>query len=797
MDNHISATNISPPGGRWTERCPSTSRTIRALFKKQFLLKIRKLSDLVEFVGSCVIYLLIVPVYLYTRIIYYDAPSPPVNYTSIIPQDLIIFLGTTSNPKIALGPDCRNTHMLFDGIFNITKTILDPLNISLNVVYANTTEDMKNQIYLSESNGLGLFWHNALSANAKIAPNFQLFRQSFYGTPDIDLFEMTRRLLAIEMGNTRIALFNLSSQVYATTKHTEYYAIHYLVAFIVVCPGILALMPDFQTVLDEKDTKIASLSFLMGCGEFSYWLVSFVTPVVLAMIPYCLMCLCLCYLFCMVGTSFTLLFTLSFMFILSHVWFQLFLSTFMKNASHGRSTIIVFLVLTIFFAYLHYFYTLDSKNSNQVMKQIFSVIPLSCYQMVITSMYNMTYLGFPGLQWSDVPKSEYMSYPVWLGMVWLAGDTLIYFILFLVFNMTNEREFGTPQLAWKDLLKPSAWRRAFSFKKNSDIGNIESHASGEFIRVNDLGKTYHGLVTFQALRDVNFYINCGEVIVIIGPNGAGKSTLLNSLAGAITPTTGTLQIYGGTPTNHFAELHKYMGVCFQDNVLVGPLSIRENFELFGAFRGIKKDLLEESVAFFAETLQLTEMLDNRTENLSGGQKRKLCIALSLLGNPPFVIMDEPTAAVDVQARQLIWKTISSLKDTTCVVTSHALEEAEAVSSRLFIVAGGRLRFSGTSTQLRSQFKCGYLLRIEREDGTVGKALDLAKSFIPDAHLSDERPDTIAMPVDDQIPNFLRALTEKETEYGIRSYSFSVEQLEDMLLKLILNEDISHEIQIPS
>ena len=240
-----------------------------------------------------------------------------------------------------------------------------------------------------------------------------------------------------------------------------------------------------------------------------------------------------------------------------------------------------------------------------------------------------------------------------------------------------------------------------------------------------------------------------------------------------------------------------MGVCFQDNVLVGPLSIRENFELFGAFRGIKPELLNESIAFFAETLQLSEMLDNRTENLSGGQKRKLCIALSLLGNPPFVIMDEPTAAVDVQARQLIWKTISSLKDTTCIVTSHALEEAEAVSSRLFIVAGGRLRFSGTSTQLRSQFKCGYLLRIEREDGTVGKVLELAKSFVPDAHLSDERPDTIQMPVDDQIPKFLKALTEKETEYGIRSYSFSVEQLEDMLLKLILNEEISNDRQLPN
>ncbi|OHT02783.1 ABC transporter family protein [Tritrichomonas foetus] len=786
MDTRVSATNIAPPGGRWSERKPSASRTIRALFKKQFLLKVRKLSDLIEFVGACVIYLLIVPPYLYTRIQYADEKNPQVNYTSILPQNLIIFLGTTTDPKIVIGPECENTHSLFDGILNITKALL-PSNITLTVVYANTTEDMKNEIYLSESNGLGLFWHNAMEENATLAPDFQLYRQSFYGTPDIDLFEIVRRCIALENKQASLTLFNLSSQVFATTQHPEYYAIHYLVAFIVVCPGILALMPDFQTVLDEKDTKVASLSFLMGCGEFSYWLVSFVTPVVLALVPYTLMCLCLCYLFCMIGTSFTLMIFIAFLFIVSHVLFQLFLSTFMKNASHGRSTIIVFLVLTIFFAYLHYFYTLDSKNDSNTMKHVFSIIPLSCYQMIITSMYNQTYLGFPGVQWSDVTKDS--AYPVWLGMVWLAADSAIYFVLFVIFNLTNSREFGTPALAWRDILKPSAWKRAFSRKK--DEQQYVECRTGEFVKVEDLSKTYHGLVTFQALRDVNFSINCGEVIVIIGPNGAGKSTLLNTLAGAIKPTTGSIRIYGGEPTNHFAELHKYLGVCFQDNVLVGPLSIRENFELFGAFRGIQPDLLEESMSFFAETLQLTEMLDNRAENLSGGQKRKLCIALSLLGNPPFVIMDEPTAAVDVQARQLIWKTISSLKDTTCVVTSHALEEAEAVSSRLFIVAGGRLRFSGTSTQLRSQFKCGYLLRIEREDGTVGKVLDLAKSFIPEAHLSDERPDTIAMPVDDVIPQFLKALTEKKEEYGIRSYSFSVEQLEDMLLKLIINEEVQH------
>jgi ABC-type multidrug transport system ATPase subunit len=203
------------------------------------------------------------------------------------------------------------------------------------------------------------------------------------------------------------------------------------------------------------------------------------------------------------------------------------------------------------------------------------------------------------------------------------------------------------------------------------------------------------------------------------------------------------------------------------------------------------DILEESIDFFAHTLQLTHMLDNRAGDLSGGQKRKLCISLSLIGNPPIVIMDEPTAGVDVQARQLIWKTIASLDGTTSIITSHALEEAEAVSSRLFIVSKGKLPFCGTSTELRNKFKCGYLLRVVRDDGTTGEVLELAQSFVPQARLLEDRLDTIAMPVDEAVPRFLTALSDRMDEYGVTNYSFAVEQLEDMLLKLIQSDEASY------
>ena len=131
-------------------------------------------------------------------------------------------------------------------------------------------------------------------------------------------------------------------------------------------------------------------------------------------------------------------------------------------------------------------------------------------------------------------------------------------------------------------------------------------------------------------------------------------------------------------------------------------------------------------------------MNQKIENLSGGQKRKLCIGLSLLGCPKVVLMDEPTNGVDLQGRILIWKMLSNLKDTTFIVVSHELEEAEFVSSRLFVMNDGKISFSGTSTELKKEYKCGYELRLNFDDENIEPVLKFAKEFIPNAELSEDR-----------------------------------------------------------
>jgi ABC-type multidrug transport system ATPase subunit len=334
-------------------------------------------------------------------------------------------------------------------------------------------------------------------------------------------------------------------------------------------------------------------------------------------------------------------------------------------------------------------------------------------------------------------------------------------------------------MAIKDIFKRRAWHTLFHGRGSADPQKIKDATNA--IVVEGLDKEYNGMNPVHAVKNVSFTVKRGEVIVLIGPNGAGKSTIINTVSGAIKNTGGSVSLFDDPATTQFQEIHKYLGICFQENVLCGLLSVKEHFELFGALRGIAIDDLNAAIEFFSSTLQLEHVLATRARDLSGGQKRKLCLALAILGNPPLVIMDEPTAGVDVQARQLIWQTIAGLKESTCIITSHALEEAEAVSSRLFIAAHGEMPFKGTSTELRRQFNCGYLLRV---DGETDPVFELAKSIIPGTVISDERNDTLIVPVDRKVSELLLELETNPQKYGVKSYSFGVEQLEDTLLKMI-------------
>jgi ABC-type multidrug transport system ATPase subunit len=763
----------SDPGPRVRH---SGLRVVAALFWRLILIKIRRPSAIVEFSLGVVIWALLYVIWKLARITWPGYDAPPLN-TTAPPAQLAGFFSVTEHPMLVLVPDCNRTRNL---LVQMNRSLAGfNHTIDLNPRLANTTGEMESIIYSHTSNGVGIHWVNALAPDALTSPNFSIYMQAFIFAPERDLFELISLWLAGIVGRPPV---NASTQHFATPPTEQLFRTEAPVAFFIVFPIILTTMPDLQTILDDKDSRVQTLSFLMGCSEAAYWGVSFLLQFMLALVPYTAMSAALTMGFMLKGTSFTLFYTVSVLFVIAHIWFQMFITTFMKRASSGRILTVALLVLTIFFSDLNRLFTLDERNPSEALKHAFSLVPLSAYQMVAITLALQCRFSYPAVQWSDL-RSPALAYRPWYGLVWLAVDAAAYFALFVVLNLTMARDFGSPLLGWRDLLSPRAWRAALVPRSPS-----APYTSSRLLEVEGLAKIYRGARDVAALAGVSFGVDAGEVVVVIGPNGAGKSTLMNILAGAVEPTAGTLRIAGGARTRRFRDIQRILGVCFQENVLVALLTVREHFALFGRFRKLSDADIRAALAFFAETLQLAAVLDSRAGDLSGGQKRKLCIALALLGHPRLVIMDEPTAGVDVQARQLIWQTIARLTDTTTIVTSHALEEAEAVSSRLFVVAGGKMPFVGTSTELRNEFKCGYVLRVE---GDRERVLQLARRSVPDARMAG-RGDTIEMPVSPGVPAFVREFEARKEELGVVSYSFAVEQLEDVLMKLIETEEAQYD-----
>ena len=763
------------PFGSWTRRRVSSSRIIGQLFRKEFISKIRHPPSIAEFLLACFVCVLLYPIWLFARKTIHGSIDPVMyNGTySDYTDELIQFVYFTEEPKLVFLPENDRTLGLKQ-FFELIFRFMGMTNLKFYMV--NNTDQMRDKIYSSDSNGIGIYWVN--SDENVSSPQIQIYKQTLTGDPEGIILSLILQHLSTGHESWGV----IPHQEFAQPTHDDLFDIQIIVALFCNVPVVLATMPSLQGVLLEKDIHVIQLMLMMGCTETQYWFVQCTFMIIAAFIPYILFGIMMCYLFMMVGTSFTLLLFFSFIFVIAHSFFMLCIISFFKSAAAGRGLTVVTALFIIFFGYLHYFYTLNENNTSDALKNGLSVIPISAYELLILMCFNRVKNGYSPVQWSDVFNNDF-EYPIWVGIAWLLAESVFYAILWIILNATNNRNFGIQIIRWKDIFKKEAWRRAFHKAENPEQMR-HLYTAPNAIEVKHISKTFKGKKEIKAVDDISFRIKQGEVIVMIGPNGAGKSTLINVISGSILNDSGTMKLFDGEETTHFTDIHKYLGICYQDNVLVPLLNVKEHFYLFGAFRGIPKEDLENAINFFSETLQLQECLYTRSIDLSGGQKRKLCLAIALLGNPPIVIMDEPTAGVDVQARQLIWKTIASLKESTCLITSHALEEAEAVSSRLFIVAHGQMPYYGTSTELRQQFKCGYCLRVDREDGKVGPVLDLVRKYIPDAKITEEREDSITMPVSRNVSDMLRELVQNQESLGVKSYSFAVEQLEDMLLSMV-------------
>lgn len=706
--------------------------------------------------------------------------DPEIVWPEVLPIEFGTFFLVTENPKFFLVPDDINvkTYLLpaFQGVFDYLA-IQFGKNVTVQV--ESSIESVYSKIDIDTESSMAVHWKNSNADDKLTTPQIQVYTKSKGLSPDRDVLKIIRTALS---GNTPNEVNRLitSSMVFASPKYTIPIPIHYVIALFAVLPTIFIMMAEVIDVVDQRSKKLRQLTYLMGLKETPFWLVNFLIIFIPLFVVYLIQDFLYVFGNVLVGTDISMLIVFSLLYVISYIFFTYFVLSFMYKLTHSIILTNVVVIGTYAFIFIEFYVVLDPKYNLEALKHVFSIFPPNAYAMLLMAAYDEAQKGNT-YGWNDLNRNNTMLKP-WITLMWLIIDCILYFFLFLLANLTATRGFGVPLIRFRDLFNKKAWRQ-FNDDRRKKIYGTTTQA----ICVNGASKKFGKDI--QALDDVSFDIKQGEVIVLIGPNGAGKSTLINVLTGSLEPDGGSLQLFGGAETNRFVEIQKYLGVVFQDNVLFDNLNMEEHFQLFGTIRGVPDDEIMEQMNLIAEKLQLTEMLHTLSKDLSGGQKRKLCIALAMLGSSPIIVMDEPTAGVDVQSRQIIWKTIADLKNTTSIITCHALEEAEAICSRLFIMSGGKMPFVGTAAELRKEFKCGYLLRVDVKDDNMAPILEFAQSFVPDSRQSEEREDTICMPVSSGIPRFLVEFESKRADFGVESYSFSVEQLEDMLLKMIQQEEV--------
>ncbi|KAM4691856.1 cholesterol transporter ABCA5 [Rhinophrynus dorsalis] len=310
-----------------------------------------------------------------------------------------------------------------------------------------------------------------------------------------------------------------------------------------------------------------------------------------------------------------------------------------------------------------------------------------------------------------------------------------------------------------------------------------------------LGKTMRKLV----LNNVSFCVKKGEVLGLVGPNGSGKSTLLNILVGETEPNAG--QIVMGDPTAVEKSISpvRLLGYSSQIIYLWPEIKLQEHLEIYGTIKGMSSNNLKEVIRRMSETLDMKEHIQKPAKELSMETQKKLCFALSMQANPDIVLLEEPSKGMDPKAKQHIWKLIRSAfkgKQQAAVITTHSMEEAEAICDRIAIMVSGKLRYIGSVQHLKNKFGRHFSLDFKLETNGRTQTLDLVHKEILQIFPSASRQGSFAsllcykVPKEDvqSLSEAFSKLEQVKRTFNIEEYSFSQSTLDQVFIELAKEQE---------
>nr|XP_061811148.1 phospholipid-transporting ATPase ABCA1-like [Nerophis lumbriciformis] len=502
-------------------------------------------------------------------------------------------------------------------------------------------------------------------------------------------------------------------------RSTAYFTqLDYGIPILTVLVWMFNVAVTINDLVSEKEARLKETMKMMGLKTATLWLSWFIT----SLVPYLLSTVIMVMLFklgdILPQSNWMVIFIFLISFASANITLCFLISTLFSNATRAAACGAVS-YLCLIFAYMPF---MSWQNIPSTTKFFASFVCHVAFGFGCHHIIDSEITG-DGVQWSNLLSSDGDSYNFHTCVAMLFVDAFLYATAAWYIEAVFPGEYGVPQ-PWNFVFDINYWR-GVQLKNDIPIPTVpkrhcEDHIEADpsnlvlSVNISNLVKLYKkgGKMAVNHL-DLRFYE--GQITSLLGPNGAGKTTTMSVLIGLFPPTSGTVYIRGMDIRENIDIIRKTLGFCPQYNVLFDYMTVQEHLWFYGCLRGISKKEVKARLNSWLKDVGLLHKRQEQTKFLSGGMKRKLSVALALIGQPKVVVLDEPTAGMDPNTRRGIWDMLLKYrKDRTIILATHYMDEAEILADRIAIISQGRLCCYGSPVFLKSKLGVGSTLTLVKE-----------------------------------------------------------------------------------
>jgi len=553
-------------------------------------------------------------------------------------------------------------------------------------------------------------------------------------------------------------------------------------------------------VVLERETNAKHLQIISGVSVPAYWASTLAWDLMLCVVPSSL-CIIVLYVFDVevltenIGSFILLVFLYS----LSVCNFSYLCSFLFRSHSSAQSTMLIVCIITstiVLIAYIVMGIIEKTQDINEKLGYIYRLFPPFCFAQAVSTVMVMAAL-------ETIYATEYEVFSkdiAGLSATFMIVEAFVYFgLVLLIEYLLSNAKLRTQLKGCFNGFIPSMDFSSTPLPASVQLEDVDvveerkrveaGHASSDIVVLKNLAKRYpNGKV---AVHPLTFSIPQGQCLGFLGVNGAGKTTTLKMLSLEHDPTGGEAFLNSFSILNQQTEVRRSLGYCPQFDALIPTLTARETLSLYARIKAVPEEMIAEYVTAMIQKLQLQAYADKPCGGYSGGNKRKLSVGIALIGDPSIVFLDEPSSGMDPDARRFMWKLISStMAGRSVILTTHSMEECEALCGRIAIMAAGRLQCLGSSPHLKHRFGSGYQLDCNL---APARQAELAARVGGELKAVVKRQDghkvTFGVPKGLLSLGKIFAMMESlKAEFELREYSLSETTLEQIFLQIAENNE---------